>query len=105
VNAQPRTTPLTIGLSWSNSRAAFAAEQVAALTEHPGWEALLEAVNIRIGQIQLEMMMRRRPYSSAEEYADRIGQMKGLRQIEQIVAGVIEYGRTAEAAMRAEEEG
>lgn len=97
------TFPLTLHLQgWEPDRAIRAAANVAELMEHPGFEDLCEAMLSAEQGIQL-LMMTGKASDSAADYADKVGQMKGLRAFRAVAQGVVDNGLAVEAEMKTEE--
>lgn len=87
---------------WTDREAVEAARDVESLVDHPGYEHLLDAVVLRVEALHAELIDKK-PSSSAAEYADIVGQLRGLRELHGLAEGVIRYGRKAEEALRQEE--
>lgn len=91
---------LTAETGWSDDRIIDAARVVEDLLGHPGWPALVEAINTW-EQMRLRNMLGGKPSTDAAEYADKVGELKGLRSFVPLAEGVVVAGR--EAAQRRRE--
>lgn len=89
---------------WSLRRQVEAAENLERLLEHPGFKDLCEVLALH-GEGVLAQIIFRKPDYEAASYADSIGHLRGLREIEPIARGVAENGKEAAAELRAKEEG
>lgn len=100
-----QTPPIKVPLNGSPAEVAELARQVGEFLEGPVYPIVAAA--IRSYQSRLSaMLMGQRPTGEAVSYADRVGEMRGVGRIEQILRGVVETGKEAEAEIRkAEEEG
>lgn len=93
---------ITRGLEgWSDQELLRAKEDVKQLLEHPGWLAVLRAVE------GYEHVLHKAHLTtvtdSAATYATAVGHMKGLRELEGIAKGVIDKGEQVEHIRRAQE--
>jgi hypothetical protein len=94
---------LTTHLNWKPREAVDAKEAVLDINEHPGLQAILDSVEQRKLDITSQLLTRP-PRDQGAEYADLIGTLKGLEELPLLIAGIVEYGRKAEHALREEVE-
>lgn len=90
-------------LTWPARRAVEAKDAVSAIEDHEGLVAVYEAIEQRKLDL-VRQLSHRTPSDSGAEYADLIGQIKGLEEVPLIVAGIVENGRDAESRLRDEQE-
>lgn len=88
---------------WDDREKITAAEQVTQLLQHPGWEFVL--ASIKEYERTLIAGVVSSPQDSIEKYAHRSGQIKGLREVEQIAHGLVKAGKDVEDRHRAQEVG
>lgn len=95
---------ITRGLEgWSDQELLRAKEDVKQLLEHPGWLAVVRATE-DYGHVLHKAHLSGNPTDSAAKYADAIGHMKGLRELEGIAKGIVTKGDQVEHVRRAMEE-
>ncbi len=84
--------PLTAHLpSVENVEEAWdSAREVELLREHPGWDRFKESVDHKIASLQEQLVSS--PKATPAEYERIIGEMRGLSQIDGLVAGLIQRG-------------
>ncbi len=88
---------------WTDQEKVTAAEQVKVLTEHPGWEYVVEAMSLYERSRLTNLVAS--PKDSISEYAHLTGFVKGLRELEGVAAGIIQAGKEVEDRRRAQELG
>lgn len=76
-----------------------AKDAVLDIEDHPGLQAILAQVEQRKLDLTTQLLAKR-PTDQGADYADFIGQLKGLEELPLLVQGVIEQGREAEIALR-----
>lgn len=78
-------------------------ENLEALLEHPGFADLCEVLKThREGLVAARIY--RKPDPDGASYADLIGHLRGLSEIEPIARGVVENGKAAAAEQRRDEQ-
>lgn len=80
-----------------------AAKAVEALEGHPGIKAILDGVASRQRMIQRELQSKSPTWNGAE-YADKVGQLKGLSEFEGIAESVVRRGKEAASKLQAAEQ-
>lgn len=95
--------PLTLSLAeWTPQQSIAAKDAVELLQEHPGWEHILAAVKA-CETTQTADLLRTDPSENGSEYAQKIGYLNGLRELESIALGVVRNGERAEKELRKSE--
>ena len=89
-------------LTWTPRDAVEAKEAVLSIQDHPGLDAILEAVEQRKLDLTSQLLTRA-PSDQGAEYADILGKMKGLDELPLLIAGIIENGRRMEHVLREDE--
>jgi hypothetical protein len=79
---------------WDDEKRAQAGQAIESLTEHPGWEPLMEVLDsYRTGiRIQLESKTGEVP---ATEYASQIGESRGVGKIRALAVEAVRVGQKA----------
>lgn len=85
--------------AWDHEKAIQAARDVEDLLQHPGFAAVLESAALYEHDLQ-SVLMNSKPSDNAAEYATKIGEMKGLRQLEPLARGVLAHGKVAAQRLR-----
>lgn len=94
--------PLVTHLTWPDGRAVEAKAAVSDLIEHPGWEFLTEALQMRESQLVTSLLSMSATDEGAR-YAEAVGEINSLRSVQNLVEGVLEYGFAAQERLEAEE--
>lgn len=87
----PRWGQLTPQFGWDDERIVQAARQVEDLMQHPGWQQLVEAIGTHERMLHLTRLDKQAS-DSAAEYAGDVGEMRGVRSLVPLAAGVVEAG-------------
>lgn len=88
---------------WELSRQVQAASDVEGLLAHAGFAVLREILKLH-GEGILAQRMYRKPDPDAASYADMVGHLRGLSEVESIARGTVHNGKQAAAEMRGAEE-
>lgn len=91
--------PLTMHLTWEAPRAAEAKRAVEELFAADGWEFLLEAVQARADHL-VDALACEDPTDSGAVYAAKLAEIRAWRQFPDLVEGIVQLGREAEAELR-----
>lgn len=88
---------------WDPREAVQAKDDLLAIEDHPGLQAVLRAVEAR--KIALvEQVAGMPPSQDGAVYADLLGQVKALTDFPLIIEGIIQNGRAKENDLRAHEQ-
>jgi hypothetical protein len=101
---QHDTIPYPLSISEDAQERAAAGQRVASLVEQGGFRDLRKGIRAYQATVTARMM-RMNGQQAAAEYADLVGELKGVAAIEQIAAGLIQVGEEAETEIRSVEEG
>lgn len=87
---------------WDDTTALQAAETVGWLVQQPGWEFFLAGLE-QHERSEHKQLLAQKPTDNGAEYADRVGQLKGLRKAAEVARTIIDNGRAIEEMDRKEE--
>lgn len=88
--------------TWEPEHAAEARSAVRELLRHPGWAYLEEARGLYEAQL-VDALLTTSPTDEGAEYADKAGEVRGVRALDGIVAGIELKGDEAAAELRERE--
>jgi hypothetical protein len=77
-------------------------EVVADLLNHPGFEVLSAVLRIH-GEGIRDRVIFRKPDPNPAAYADAVGHMRGLAEVEPLARGIVQNGKDVEARVKEEE--
>lgn len=83
---------LTPQFGWEEERVVQAAREVEDLLQHPGWQQLVAAIDSQERMLQTVLLGGGATESGAH-YADKLGEIKGVRSLVPLAEGVVEAGR------------
>ena len=89
-------------LTWGDNRAVEAKNAVAELIEHPGWEYLREALQMRESQL-VNSLLSESATDEGARYAELVGAINAIRTVPNVVEGILEYGSEAYERVNASE--
>lgn len=95
---------LTTHLTWTPREAVVAKNAVSAIAEHPGLEAITEALEMRKLEL-VSQLLTREPSDKGADYERVLGQIRGLEELPLLINGIIEHGKRQEQVLTREEEG
>lgn len=84
---------------WDDERSVHNARLVEDLLEHPGWEPLLESIELYERALNTMLLLGKADENAAEA-AKKLGEMKGLRELDPLARGVVAHGAVAAARIR-----
>lgn len=98
VDTERHTEPRTeLFEEWPDQDKVEAKDAVLSTTRSEGWTIIREAIDLQIGAIQRQLLDRVKPLEGAADYESKLGEMRGLERIEQLVDGLILVGEEAES--------
>lgn len=80
---------------WTPAEAVSAGDAVEGLTLHPGYPHLIRAIEA-IETVARKQLMSLSPTNNGAEYADRVGELKGIRKCREVADHIIEHAKFVE---------